>query len=610
MSNSNSTFRKTLNLAKRYFIQSEERYVASALLAGAILTVIAMVVLTAAFSWWITGFWAALMAMNSAMFASSMAAFAGLVTCLVLTNTLKSIFTNKLSINWRSFLTKSLLSKYLQNEHGDNNNYLDLSRSPEHVDNPQQRIQEDVSSFVESTISLSLDFLGSTLKLVAFIGTLWVVGGTLSLILFSTAITIPGYLVFVAIALSITATFITYKLGKNLPEINNEQQQNEAEFRAEISALSEKPESVALEGGEKYYSESLTAKLQSITKVANTKLVVNSKLTAFKSFFGELSRIIPYVAASPLYFMGLIELGQLMQVGFSFHEVNSSLTWFSSSYEQLSSYKASINRITQLEDALLNNDRPGSKKGINVEQRHGHNCIQIEDLNIQATNVDQSTTSILKILSLKFMQGENTLLKGPSGLGKSTLFKAIAGTWQHGSGKIITSAKNKMCFLAQKPSMPNNTLKAILAYPCDVNEYTDEEYKTSLQEIGGMDNLIPELSTKTNWSSRLSPGQQQKISFARALLIKPDWLFLDETTASLDNKSESDMYSILKRKLPKTTFISIAHRDSVERFHERIICLNSVDSDGFIVMDENTKKTQADNDDNIAKDANNIVTLA
>ena len=162
----------------------------------------------------------------------------------------------------------------------------------------------------------------------------------------------------------------------------------------------------------------------------------------------------------------------------------------------------------------------------------------------------------------------------------------MAGTWKYGDGKVDIPESRKMCFLAQRSSIPNDTLKAILAYPNAVETYPDEAYKHVLREVGNMELFIGQLDTIADWSKRLSPGQQQRISFARALLSKPDWLFLDETTASLDEVSENRMYHLVKDTLPQTTFISIAHRASVEAFHDRIVNFDRLDEDGVISLSE------------------------
>lgn len=578
---SQEIYRKVLVLAKDYFLKSDEKYKACSMLLGAVLTTIALVVLASVFSWWLTGFWAALSAMNIALFAVSMQTFAILTVCAIVLDTLKNYLTDSLGIRWRNWLTKQFITKLFSTE---NDNYLDLMRLSHKVDNPQQRIQEDVRTFVETTLALSLTLLSSVLSLITFVGTLWIIGGALSFAFLGANFTIPGYLVWGALLFAASASFITHKIGHKLAKINRSQETNEAEFRKEMELLSNQSESVGQEHGEVYYKHSLETKLGNITQTANEKLIVKNKLVGFQSFYMQIASIFPYICAAPLYFIGLNDLGQLMQIGYSFGAVNTSLNWFIDSYENLAVYKASIDRILELENAL---SREGgletAQKHIILEEHENADILDVHNLNI---SYPESTGYILKGLQLRLKRGENTLIKGPSGLGKSTLFKVMAGTWKYGDGKVDIPARRKMCFLAQRSSIPNDTLKSILAYPKAVETYPDEAYKQVLREVGNMESFIEQLDTIADWSKRLSPGQQQRISFARALLSKPEWLFLDETTASLDEVSENRMYHLIKDTLPQTTFISIAHRASVEAFHSRIVSFDRLDEDGVISLSE------------------------
>ncbi|WP_051555075.1 ATP-binding cassette domain-containing protein [Legionella fairfieldensis] len=305
-----------------------------------------------------------------------------------------------------------------------------------------------------------------------------------------------------------------------------------------------------------------------IKETANQKLGTQTKLLTFQNFYSQLIQILPSLLAAPLYFTGLIELGQLMQIGMYFTQVNLSLSWFSTSYENLSTYKTSIARISELQQTLAKEGLATNTKSM-VRKIRNKESLHIKGLTI-AYPQNASTTYIMRNLNLKLIPGEHILIKGKSGLGKSSLFKAISGTWKYGDGKISIPAGKSFYFLPQKPTLPCDTLKAVLAYPEPVETYTEEQYITALRAVGGMDDFIPKLSEKRAWSKELSGGQQQRISFTRVLLKKPDWLFLDEATSSLDEESEEYVYSAVKQ-LKNTTIISIAHRSTVEKHHSKII---------------------------------------
>ena len=583
---------KAFQYAKDYFTTAEDRYIAWLLLIGAVISVIAFVALLSVMSWWTVGFWAALSASSLPLFIASMETFALIVSGLVAVSVLRNYLVETLSIRWRNWLTNKLVNDYLSS---DENNYLDLSRHASQIDNPGQRIQSDVQIFVSQTLSLSLDFLNAVLTQISFIGTLWVVGGALSFVLLGVSITIPGYLVWVALLFSAVASYITYRIGRFLVDLNRQQESLEADFRKDIDLLNDESENIAQEKGEHYYQESLASQSNDISQNSITILGVRINLTMFKGFYQQIAAILPYIAAAPLYFMGQTTLGQLMQIGFAFAQVQASFDWFINSYEWLASYKASLDRLIELEHALGKNSLVSTKKNI-VVQHKDTNTLVVNDLNIAYPS---STGFMMRHLNISFKFGENTLIKGPSGLGKSTLFKVMAGTWTYGDGEVIVSDDHKMCFLPQKPTLPNDTLKAVLAYPDPVETYTEEQYIAVLTAVGNIDHLIDELETKTAWSKRLSPGQQQRIAFARVLLKKPDWLFLDEATSSLDPEGEQHLYELIKNELKNTTFISIAHRPTVGKFHERIINFTSNEDHVIDIKEERDNETDlsAANDD-------------
>lgn len=563
------SFKKALVMAKDYFINSDDRLAAWLFFGGALLAVIALVALTSAFSWWTVGFWAALTAKNLTLFMTSMKTFALLITAYVAVNALKNYFMESLGIRWRYWLTTKLINKYIPDEHSDNNNYLDLARSSKELDTPEQRIQQDVITFVDSAIKLSFSFLKSTLSLVTFVGTLWVVGGALSLVVFGASITIPGYLVWSSLAIALLASAIAQKIGGSLTTYNQNAKQLDAGLRKNIEVISHNAESIAQEHGASYYKKLLLGKLNDIYINARNRLFTKTQLVAFQSFYRQISSIIPYLIASPLYFSGAIELGQLMQVGFSFGEVNHSLSWFVNSYETQAVFEASASRIIELERAFEADGLVAStNKGITATKHDVANDIRVSNLTITKPS---SPECIMSGLTMQFKKGEHTLIKGPSGLGKSTLFKALAGAWGHGSGNIYIPSNSRVCFLPQKPCLPTDSLKAVLAYPDSVNTYTDEQYQKALRDVRGMEKFINQLDECDTWSTRMSPGEQQRISFARALLQNPDWLFLDEATASLDPENEQKAYTLIKKQMPKTTIISIAHRPTLDVFHSRIV---------------------------------------
>lgn len=573
------SWRKTFDLIKDYFVNSDEKLAAWLLLLGSVFCVIGLVALMAALSWWSAGFWAVLTAKALIPFLISIGQFALIVGAYVGVYVLKDYLLGTLSILWRNWLTHKIINELFDSE----NNYLDLKRFSSEIDNIAQRIQEDIKSIVDLTLSLSTDFLKSVLSLGAFVGTLWVVGGPLSFAILGLNIFIPGYLVWVALIVAILATVITHSIGKSLAETNKNVERAEADFRQALAELNDEAENIAQEHAENYYKTSVKNKIQDINNTANQKLATQTKLMTFQNFYMQIADILPTILAAPLYFAGLIEVGQLMQIGMSFGQVSSSLSWFADSYENLASYKTSIERITELKKTFEKEGIVLANAKSIVRNERNKDSINIKHLNIVQPHTS-STAHIMRNLNLTLKPGEHILIKGPSGLGKSTLFKAISGTWNYGDGKISIPSGKQLYFLPQKPTLPHATLMAVLAYPDPVGTYTEEQSIAALRAVGGMNDFIPKLHEQRRWSKELSGGQQQRISFARALLKKPAWLFLDEATSSLDEESEEHVYRVVK-ELKDTTIVSIAHRKTVEKHHSRIV-LFSVNAEKEIDVKE------------------------
>lgn len=563
------SWKKTFGLVKDYFVNSDEKYKAWLLLIGSILAIVGLVALITLLSWWTAGFWAVLTAKAWVPFLVSMGQFTVLLGSLVGLSAVKDYLLGKLAINWRNWLTNKLIDELFHSK----NNYLELKRFSKEIDNIAQRIQEDVKSFVELTLNLGTSLLQSVLGLAAFAGSLWIVGGPLAFTLLGLNIVIPGYLFWVALITAIAATGITHLIGKSLPETNKQAEQAEAELRQSVAELNEDAENIAEEHAEDYYKKAIKDKIKDINNTAEKKLKTETKLTGFQKFYSELANILPIVLAAAPYFAGLIEIGQLMQIGIAFTQVNQSLSWLVDAYESLSSYKTSIQRITGLQQALEEDGISSASAKKIVRKEQNKDSINIEHLSITQPQTS-STANIFRNLNLNLKAGEHILIKGPSGLGKSTIFKAISGTWKYGEGKISLPAGKNLYFLPQKPTLPHDSLMAVLAYPEPVTAYTEEQYKAALKKVGGMEQFMDKLQEKRPWAKELSGGQQQRISFARALLKKPAWLFLDEATASLDEESEEHVYNAIK-ELKETTIVSIAHRRTVEKHHARIVLFNA-----------------------------------
>jgi len=581
------SWQKKFHLIKDYFINSDEKLVAWLLLLGIVLCVAGTVGVMTALSWCSAGFWAALTTKTITPFLISLV-YTGLLSgAYVAVNVLKNLFISKLSIRWRNWLTKQTLNKLFNGE----NNYLDLKRCAE-TNNLSQCIQEDIKSFVSLNLQLGAGFLKSVLSLGAFIGTLWVVGGSLTLAVLGLTITIPGYMVWVALILSLTATLITHFIGKSLADKNKESECVEADLRQNLETITNDAENIAEEHAENYFKKILKTKVHDINENAHQILNTQSKLVAFQNFYIQFSGIFPLLVSAPLYFAGRIAVGQIMQISIAFGEVTSSLSWIVDAYEDLAKHKASADRIIELEHFFKKGGLKDNPRAISRKEKN-KDIIKIKHLNIMPPKAS-STSWIMKNINLKLIAGENTLITGTSGLGKSTLFKVISGTWPYGDGQITTPSGKHLYFLPQKPTLPKDTLMAVLAYPEPITNYSQDAYICALKAVGGMKNFISQLTEKKDWS-QLSGGQQQRISVARALLKNPDWFFLDEATASLDEKSEQKIYKHLN-SLKGKTIVSISHQSSVKKYHSREVFFSANNDKEITVTEKDVCSGDAKND--------------
>ena len=472
-----------------------------------------------------------------------------------------------LVIRWRRWLTDHLISRWLTGH-----THYHISLVGTHADNPDQRIQEDVYRFIDGgsdgattsygIYSYSILLISTLSSLVSFSIVLWDLSESFTLP--GTGIKVPGFLFWVALIYSAFGTVITHVIGRLLVGLYFERQHMEADFRFSLARLREYTEQVALLSGEGAEQSALGRRFGAV--IANYIALIGRrmKLLAFTAIFGQVSPIIPYVLTAPFYFAGTITLGVMTQTASAFGTVSSALTFFINYYTSLAGFKSVVDRLTSFDHAIEQAqalDAAGPRRetaaagaaqidlrGVGVALPDGRHVVDVKDLTLA--------------------RGENVLLAGPSGSGKSTLFRAISGIWPYGEGHIRIPEGARVMVVPQKPYIPIATLRAAVTYPAEPGAYEDEDIRKALTDAH-LGALADQLDREDMWSQRLSGGEQQRIALARALLMRPDWLFLDESTSALDEKLEAEMYAALAEHLPKTTIISIGHRSTLGGFHRR-----------------------------------------
>jgi vitamin B12/bleomycin/antimicrobial peptide transport system ATP-binding/permease protein len=481
-----------------------------------------------------------------------------------------------LRIRWRAHLNRIYVGEWL----GDGAHYR-MQLIGQEADNPDQRISEDLRTYVDQTYTLSLGLLTQSATLVSFIAILWTLSRDLTLP--GTDYPVPGLLVWFAILYAVLGTWLTHKIGKPLIGLYFQQERFEADYRFSLARLREYGEQIALLDGEKAERQQLMRRFDGIVQNFMQIVTRQMKLTTFTASYFQANVVVPYVIAAPFYFAGKISLGQLQQTAGAFSRVETALTFFISAYSTIANYKAVIDRLTTFEGAIAR-----AQKVAAAERRVKLAPGQTADLGLDGLAVDlPDGRKLLRVGELSLRPNETALLTGPSGSGKSTLFRAISGIWPFGEGEVRTPKGASMMLLPQRPYIPIGTLRAAVTYPGMEGAYDDAAIAEALR-AARLPQLADRLDEERFWTQTLSLGEQQRLAIARALLAKPDWLFLDEATAALDEPTEEAIYRMLAEKLPDTTIVSIGHRSTLHAFHERRIDMRPTGDGLFTPVDVRT----------------------
>ncbi len=540
-------------LARPYWV-SEQRRKGLVLLAAVVGLTLGLVWINVELNYWNRAFYDAIQEKRIDDFYRLLGKFTLLAFAFIATAVYRVYLQQMLQIEWRTWLNERYLAAWLGERA-----YYRLQLLDKGTDNPDQRIAEDMRLFVDSTLSLSLGLLSAVVTLVSFVAILWTLSGAFEL----WGISIPGYMVWCALLYAIAGTWLTHAIGKPLIALEFGQQRYEADYRFALVRVRENAEGVALYRGEAEELANCRGRFGNVISNWWSIMKKQKQLGWFTNFYGQIAIIFPFLVAAPRYFSGAITLGGYTQTASAFGQVQGALSWFIDAYTQFASWKATVDRLTGF-SAALERVR-GEAERLDGDRDEGPG----EDLAVQALALTlPQGRELLAPTTLQFRRGEDVLVSGASGTGKSTLFRALAGIWPYWSGRIDLPKGARLLFLPQKPYLPVGSLKHAVCYPADAGTFGDGEVSEALRAVG-LPQLAADLARSENWAQLLSGGEQQRVAFARALLNKPDWLFLDEATASLPEDAQSGLYGLLKERLPGTTVISIGHRASLAAVHPR-----------------------------------------
>ena len=456
----------------------------------------------------------------------------------------------KLGLMWREWLTEHFLNKYFNNRAYYE---LDSNATNTELDNPDQRITQDVKSFTAVTLDFLLDILDSVLTIFSFSAILYTISKELTW----------GLLIY-----AVFGTAVALIVGSRLVSINYNQLRLEANFRYGMVRVRDNAESIAFYRGEALERQQVTERLISALRNFDLLIIWQSIITLFQLGYNYFTRLIPYIITAPLYLQGDLDFGAIAQATVAFSQVLGALSLVTNQIQNITEFAASINRLGEFYESL--NPLAFKKEKLQTSFIHTQNSsdVALESVTLQPPNSDRI---LIENVSLNVRNDHNLLIMGASGTGKSALLRAIAGLWNSGEGIIYRPDAEKILFLPQKPYMILGTLREQLLYPNTEDNITDAE----LQELLKIVNL-PDLAERfkgfdaeENWENVLSLGEQQRVAFARLLITKPSYAILDEATSALDVKNEERLYQELSHM--GTTYISVGHRPTLSQYHQQLL---------------------------------------
>ena len=549
-------------LTRPYFV-SEQRWVACGLLAAVVALNLAFVYLAVLFNQWNQVFYDSLQEKNSVVFWEQLWRFCYLAFIYIVIAVYKFYLSQLLEIRWRAWLTQQFLTRWLS----DQAFYvMELARfgpaQGAQADNPDQRIQEDIGQFTAMTLGLAMGLLHAVVTLASFVGILWALSGDFGFSLGGSDYTIPGFMVWMALLYCGVGSVLTHYIGRSQIALNFQQQRLEADFRHHLIRVREYSESIALDGGANNENQRLRGRFDDVLGNFMRLLRAQKNLVWFTSFFGQAAVVFPFVVAAPRFFSGAIKLGDLMQISSAFGQVQGAMSWFVDSYSSLATWRATTDRLTGFSSSLASIARGTRVQPTSAVGAEGG--VQADAVRVCLPD----GSLVLAADGLRAMAGERVLLQGPSGSGKSSLFRTLAGIWPFASGAVQRSPD--AMFIPQRPYFPNGALREALAYPDLPSRYSDAQLQQALADAQ-LPALAGDLDRQAAWGQTLSGGEQQRLAIARVLLKRPAWVFADEATSALDDAAQAAVYGQLVAMTTERGggMVSIAHRDGLAAFHTR-----------------------------------------
>jgi putative ATP-binding cassette transporter len=523
-----------------------------------LLTVLALLLLTIAsvrinvlLSYQSNGMYTALQDLDAATFARFLGIFAILAALYVAQALLSFYVQQALVIPWRVWLNDRVVSDWL-----DGRAYHRGRFTPSGVDNPDQRIQEDITSFPTDSVTLAVGAVTALASLVSFTIILWQLSGSLTVL----GIEIPRAMTFLAYVFVIIASVIAFRIGRPLIRLNFLEERFSAAFRYALVRMRDNSENIAFHSGERIERATLSGRFRPVIGNAWAIVFRSLKFQGFNLAVSQLAVVFPVILQAPRYFAGQLTLGDVQQTVTAFGQVHDSLSFFRNSYDQFAAYRAVLDRLTGLLEA---NDQARALPSVRLEEGEG---LEVRGLTVRVPD----DRTLVDGLDLRVAPGSSLLVTGRSGGGKTTLLRSMADLWPWTGGLVRRPLGDDSLFVSQQPYVPLGSLRTALAYPAPRDRIDDAQAAQVLRQVQ-LPHLVDRLDEETDWAHLLSPGEQQRLGFARVLLTRPRVVFLDEATSALDEGLEHTLYTLLREELPDCTIVSIGHRGSLCQFHDEVL---------------------------------------
>jgi putative ATP-binding cassette transporter len=508
--------------------------------------------LTVLLSYSTSGLYTALQQLDSAAFGHFLAITGVLAGIFVGRMMLLYLIEQAFIIHWRTWLNDHIVSDWLDRRAYHRGQFVTAP-----VDNPDQRIQEDITSFATESQILSMGTVKAAVSLVSFTPILWGLSGPLSVF----GYTIPRAMVFLAYLYVIVASMMAFRIGRPLIRLNFLNEGLSASFRYALVRLRDHSESVAFYRGEEAERATLATRFAAV--ITNKWAIVfrGVKLEGFNVAVSQIAAVLPYIIQAPRFFSRAITLGDVQQTAVAFSEVHEALSFFRNSYDSFATYRATLTRLTGLLDV---NNQTRALPSLAITDRP--DALTIENLAVRRPDGHP----LVEDLNLDVKPGQAVLVTGASGSGKTTLLRGLADLWPYAQGTVRRPTRDGVLFLSQRPYIPLGTLRTALTYPQPPHLADDEQVRGVMRMVQ-LSHLADQIDDEFDWSRILSPGEQQRLCFARVLLNRPRLVFLDEATSALDEGTEYALYTLLRTELPECILVSVGHRSTLTAFHTHYV---------------------------------------